>query len=179
LKILLIDNNDSFTRNLEHLLAASAPGSTVLVRSHADIGFVDLETPDLIVISPGPGTPADYAGYDRVFATGKPVLGICLGMQIINEHRGGATGRLPGCVHGKTDAVTLGGVRHVVARYHSLHVTRTGAGLDMIAANDEGIPMCLGDRTARIIGYQFHPESFLTQDGGALIGYALDFLGLR
>jgi para-aminobenzoate synthetase component 2 len=71
------------------------------------------------------------------------------------------------------------GARHTVARYHSLHVTRAGSGLDVLARNDQGVIMCLGSRRDRLLGYQFHPESFMTPDGGAFIAFALDFLSLR
>lgn len=178
MKITLIDNNDSFTRNLEHLLATAVNRAEVTVESCARLAEIDLSSPDLVVISPGPGTPADYPQYDRVLASDKPVLGICLGMQIINEHRGGATGRLPGCVHGKTETITWHGAPRVVARYHSLCVTRVGAGLDVLAVNGDSVPMAVGSSPDRLLGYQFHPESFLTENGGAFIHDALAYLGL-
>jgi len=179
MNILLIDNNDSFTRNLEHLLVAAIAEAQVSVRPYADLLRLDLDTPDLIVISPGPGTPADYTGYDRVFHAGKPVLGICLGMQIMNEYKGGETGRLTGCVHGKAERIPWRDQERTVARYHSLHVTRVGNGLTIMAENRQGVPMCIGSRAERLLGYQFHPESFLTQDGETFIAEALDFLGLN
>jgi len=176
--ILIIDNNDSFTRNLEHLLMTSVSGAEVTVEAYDRLAELDLAAPDLIVVSPGPGTPAEYPGYERVFEAGKPVLGICLGMQILNEYRGGATGRLPGCVHGKTDTIEWKGNQQIVARYHSLCVTRVGEGLTILADNEQSVPMCLGSVEDRVLGYQFHPESFMTADGGAFIHDALAFLGL-
>lgn len=177
--ILLIDNNDSFTRNLEHLLVSAIEGAVVVVEPYDRLGELDLGAPDLIVVSPGPGTPKDYPGYERVFESGKPVLGICLGMQILNEYRGGATGRLPGCVHGKTDTIQWQGRIETVARYHSLCVTQVGDGLNILAENGQAVPMCLGDEQSRVLGYQFHPESFLTAHGGAFIHDALAFLDLH
>ncbi len=178
MNILLIDNNDSFTRNLEHLLVSSIDEASVTVESYARLATLDLDQPDLIVISPGPGTPEEYPGYDVVFDAGKPVLGICLGMQILNEQFDGSTGRLAGCVHGKTDMVKWKEQQQVVARYHSLSVTQVGDQLDTLATNADGIPMCLGNAERQVFGYQFHPESFLTQNGGVFIHDALVFLGL-
>jgi len=179
MNILIIDNNDSFTRNLEHLLATSVSKADVIVAPYAHLASLDLSRSELIIISPGPGTPTDYSGYERVFTAGKPVLGICLGMQIMNEYHGGGTGRLPGCMHGKTDRIMFNGAEHIVARYHSLCVTKIGEGLEILSENSDTVPMCLGNREDRLLGYQFHPESFLTPDGGAFIDFALDYLGLR
>jgi len=177
--ILLIDNNDSFTHNLEHLLMTTIGGATVVVEPYSRLNELDLTEADLIVVSPGPGVPADYPGYARVFEAGKPVLGVCLGMQIMNEWLGGATGRLPGCVHGKTDSFEWQGRERVVARYHSLCVTQVGEGLEILEENSASVTMCLGARDRRLLGYQFHPESFLTPDGGSFIVDALNFLDLN
>lgn len=179
MNILLIDNNDSFTRNLEHLLVTAIPGADVAVESYSRLAQLDLERHDLVVISPGPGTPADYPGYARVFDADKPVLGICLGMQILNVYLGGTVGRLPGCVHGKTDTIVWQGQERVVARYHSLYLTSVGHGLDVLARNEQDVPMCVASEARRLLGYQFHPESFLTQDGGVFIHDALALLGLH
>ncbi len=176
--ILLIDNNDSFTRNLEHLLATAIAGAQVRVQPYGELPTLDLSLPELIVISPGPGTPADYPEYERVFLAGKPILGICLGMQIMNEYRGGMTSRLPGCVHGKSESISWHGEERIVARYHSLHVTQVGEGLTILAENRQSVIMCVGSRKDRLLGYQFHPESFLTVNGGTFIVEALDYLGL-
>ncbi|MGL1863153.1 MAG: aminodeoxychorismate/anthranilate synthase component II [Pseudodesulfovibrio sp.] len=179
MNILLIDNNDSFTHNLEHLLATSIAGCRIVVAPYGQLSELDLHWPDLIVISPGPGMPEDYPGYERIFEAEKPVLGVCLGMQIMNEYRGGSTGRLPGCVHGKTYTIDWFGEERMVARYHSLCVTQVGDGLNILAENSASIPMCLGSENDRLLGYQFHPESFLTPDGGAFIHDALKILNLR
>lgn len=178
MNILLIDNNDSFTRNLEHLLATAVRGARVDVQSYSDLARLDPARADLVVISPGPGTPADYPGYECVLDAGTPVLGICLGMQIINVLLGGTVGRLSGCVHGKTDTISWQGRERVVARYHSLHLTSVAPGLDVLARNDHGVPMCVHSAERRLLGYQFHPESFLTQDGGEYVHDALSLLGL-
>lgn len=177
MNILLIDNNDSFTRNLEHLLVSATPGATVKVVPHALMGGETFDRFELIVISPGPGEPAEYPGYGRVIRSGKPVLGVCLGMQIMNEFFGGRTERLAGCVHGKIDDIVMEGQTRTVARYHSLHASEIGDGLEVLARNGDGVPMCVGNREARLLGYQFHPESFLTPDGRWFVEFALDYLG--
>lgn len=208
MRILLADNHDSFTRNLEHLLVA-ATGHT------PDIVPVDRlheATPppggwSLVVISPGPGNPGEYpyyapflgGGATRIACDGKtapcptscptpgpthgpvtvPVLGICLGLQVINAHFGGVTAPLPGCVHGKTDTVHYEGQTRTVARYHSLHIAVTGAGMRVLARNGQGVVMVARHETLPLMGYQFHPESFLTPDGVWWIRHALHALGLR
>jgi len=179
MRILLVDNADSFTRNLEHLLLATLPGAAVGMTPYIRLAQVDPADFDLVVISPGPGRPEDYPAYARVFAAGRPVLGVCLGMQIINQWRGGRTAPLPGCVHGRAEAIDWAGQRRLVARYHSLAVTEAGRGLAVLARNDAGVIMALGSQALGLIGYQFHPESFMTPEGGTFVVHALDFLGLH
>ncbi|MDH4157702.1 MAG: aminodeoxychorismate/anthranilate synthase component II [candidate division Zixibacteria bacterium] len=177
MKILIIDNNDSFTANLEHLLAVTTRSEPEVV-PYANLADSRPAAYDLSVISPGPGWPSDYPGYAPLLDSGTPVLGICLGMQIINEHFGGDTSTLPGCVHGRTDRVVLDGRAFVVARYHSLHLSRVASSLEVIAANPDGVAMAVKHRSRPLLGYQFHPESFLTGDGGCLIDYACRVLDL-
>ncbi|MUM77584.1 aminodeoxychorismate/anthranilate synthase component II [Pseudodesulfovibrio sp. F-1] len=179
MRILLVDNADSFTRNLEHLLLATVSGADVGVIPYVGLAEADPADFDLVVISPGPGRPEDYPAYARVFEVGRPVLGVCLGMQIINQWRGGRTAMLPGCIHGRAEVIDWNGQRRQVARYHSLHVTEAGRGLAVLARNDAGVIMALGSRTHGLLGYQFHPESFMTPEGGIFVVHALDFLGLR
>lgn len=188
MKIILIDNNDSFTNNLEHLLVREINHPEVTVVSYSKIiqcsvrtdcehskKSVDLDEFDLIVISPGPGKPQDYPEYDAVINSGKPILGICLGMQIINEHFGGRTSRLTGCFHGRAEDIEFNGKTLSVARYHSLYCSAVGEGLEVLAANSQGVPMALVHKQLPLLAYQFHPESFLTEQAGVFIGYALDF----
>jgi len=177
MRILLIDNDDSFTRNLEHLLVAET-GARVVVLPRARLGWARPGRWDLVVLSPGPGSPQDHPGHGPLLDSGVPVLGICLGLQIINAHLGGATGRLPGCVHGRAEAIVFAGRERLVARYHSLYLERVAEGLEVLAVNRDGAPMAARHVTRPLMGYQFHPESFLTPDGGFFIRHALEHLGL-
>lgn len=183
MKILLIDNNDSFTNNLEHLLAREIEGAAVDVLPYTRLlqqerGQTFCAEYDLLVISPGPGCPADYPGYAKVLEAGVPVLGICLGMQIINEYCGGRTERLSGCFHGRSEKIPFNDREFAVARYHSLYCAEVGCGLSVISENSSGVPMAVAHRSLPLLGYQFHPESFLTEFPGEFIRYALGFFRL-
>lgn len=172
--ILLIDNRDSFTRNLEHFLAVETGGHVEVV-PYMELARVDHGSWDMAVISPGPGHPAEYGGYGPLLEFGLPVLGVCLGMQIINLHFGGSVGRLEDCVHGRLEEILFQGNMVNVARYHSLCVTKVAGELDVLAQNTAGTVMAVSHAKRKILGYQFHPESFLTTKGGQFIDYALRF----
>ncbi|UZP66440.1 aminodeoxychorismate/anthranilate synthase component II [Desulfovibrio mangrovi] len=183
MRLLLADNNDSFTRNLEHLLVAATASRPQLV-PYGRLGELEPADYDCIVISPGPGHPREYPCYARFLDSGVPVLGICMGMQIINSHFGGTTGRLPasmGGAHGKQGTIMMEGEERTVARYHSLHCNSVGSGLRITATltepNPEGpaIVMALQHENRPLMGYQFHPESFLTPNGTWYIDHALRF----
>lgn len=167
MRILLADNRDSFTRNLEHLL--------FVVTGHApDIVGYDAFRPesvpgyDLLVISPGPGHPRRYPAYGPVLESGTPVLGVCLGLQIMNMHFGGEVSRLTGCVHGRASTFALFGREVTAARYHSLYLSRVAKGFEVLAEL-EGVPMAARHASLPLLGLQFHPESFLTADGAGII----------
>jgi para-aminobenzoate synthetase component 2 len=174
MRILLVDNRDSFTRNLEHLIVA-AVGSVPAItpydsfRTDMALGY------DVTVLSPGPGHPDDYPGYGGLFDASRPVLGICLGLQIANVHFGGAADRLPGCIHGRTSVFTLFGRQVEAARYHSLYLSRVAPDLEVLA-EFQGIPMAAKHRRLPVLGFQFHPESFLTPQGEGIIRDALQML---
>lgn len=188
MRILLIDNRDSFTRNLEHLLAIAGDCAPEVVSyvpvsasgaAHDAFAGAMAAAWDLVVISPGPGAPEEYPGYGPLLQSGVPVLGICLGLQIINVHFGGVVARLPGCMHGKTDTILLHGVgEFIAARYHSLHLATLGAGLAPLARTPQGVVMAARHMVLPVMGYQFHPESFLTPDGVFWIRHAFALLGL-
>jgi anthranilate synthase/aminodeoxychorismate synthase-like glutamine amidotransferase len=178
-KVLLIDNYDSFTWNLVHLLEER--GAEVLVFRNDAIsveGAEELE-PDRLVISPGPGRPAD-AGVSvemvRRLGPRVPTLGVCLGHQAIVEAFGGRVGQAQALLHGKASVIEHDGAgvysglsaELEVGRYHSLAALDVPGELAVTARTADGEVMGVRHREYRIEGVQFHPESVLTPEGGAL-----------
>jgi anthranilate synthase/aminodeoxychorismate synthase-like glutamine amidotransferase len=179
-RILLVDNYDSFTYNLFQylgLLRAQVLTFRNDVHQLEDADSLDF---DCIVISPGPKTPAE-AGLSkqivRRFAPHKPILGVCLGHQAICEEFGGRTVRAPQVVHGKTSLVyhegkgVLGGIPSpfVAARYHSLVNEDIPEELEVTAKTEDGVVMAVKHREYPCEGVQFHPESFMTPNGLAIL----------
>jgi anthranilate synthase/phosphoribosyltransferase len=189
--ILVIDNYDSFTYNLVQLLAAL--GADVVVRRNDEITSADaiaLE-PRGVVISPGPGTPAD-AGVSGDVVTAAierdiPVLGVCLGHQVIADEFGGTISRAPKPVHGKTDEIEhdatgiLAGVSSpfTATRYHSLCVDEESvpADFEIEARTSDGVVMAIRHDEKPVYGLQFHPESVLTPEGTKILANFLDVSG--
>jgi len=178
--LLLIDNYDSFTFNLVQMFRKYQLDISVFRADKITVDEAEERSPDYIVISPGPKDPAS-AGISieliiRLYRK-IPILGVCLGMQCINEAFGGITVRAPLPVHGKTSAVKhtnkgiFKGVSHptIVARYHSLAVQQISDELEITAWSDDGVIMGLSHRTCALHGVQFHPESFLTKEGFIMI----------
>ena len=179
MRVLVIDNYDSFTFNLVQYLGEL--GARVVVRRNDRVRIEEIAAmqPSHIVISPGPGRP-EHAGLTpevvRHFGPRMPLLGVCLGHQAIGAVFGGRVVRAPAPVHGKTSIVEhdgrgifagLGGP-FAAARYHSLVVAEEGLPGELeIAArtHDDGTIMALRHRTHPIHGVQFHPESVLTTEG--------------
>jgi len=179
-RILLIDNYDSFTYNLYQLLGLLGADIATLrndVNKLKDAESLDF---DRIVISPGPKTPSE-AGLSKMiirrFAPDKPILGVCLGHQAICEEFGATTVRAPQVVHGKTSLVyhegegVLAGLPSpfVAARYHSLTNSDIPAELKITAQTDDGVVMAVKHRDYPCEGVQFHPESFMTPYGLAIL----------
>jgi anthranilate synthase component II len=189
--LLVVDNYDSFTYNLVQYLGEL--GATLAVRRNDEVGLDAIEAldPEAIVVSPGPGTPAD-AGVSsaviRRFAGRRPVLGVCLGHQCIGEVFGGRVGRAPAPIHGKTSWIHHDGAGvfaglpnpFEATRYHSLVVHRDGLPdcLAVSAWTADGLVMGLRHRTAAVEGVQFHPESILTGAGKALLANFLRSAGI-
>jgi len=180
--ILLIDNYDSFTYNIYQYVAHL--GQQVRVVRNDRITLDEIAAGDYraVIISPGPGTPDD-AGISKAlvarFAGTLPILGVCLGHQVIGEAFGGRVVRAPRPVHGKTSAVTHHGhglyrglpQPFTAGRYHSLILDRAGLPdcLAVTAASDDGLIMGARHKHFPVEGIQFHPESVLTPDGGRLL----------
>ncbi len=174
--ILLVDNYDSFTYNLAHLFEELG-AEVVVVRNDAiDADEAERLAPDHLVISLGPGRPADAgASVEIVKRLGPriPTLGVCLGHQAIVEAFGGEVGQAQRLIHGKASTVEHDG-RGVFAglpdrieagRYHSLAATRVPETLEVSARTEDGEVMAVRHRELPIDGIQFHPESVLTPLG--------------
>jgi anthranilate synthase component II len=190
--LLVLDNYDSFTYNLVQYLGEMGAELAVHRNDAITLDAVEALGPQAIVVSPGPGTPAQ-AGLSsaliRRFTGRCPILGVCLGHQCIGEVFGGRVGRVPAPIHGKTSHIHHDG-RGVFAglpdpfeatRYHSLVVHREGlpAALEASAWTDDGLVMGLRHRDARVEGVQFHPESILTAAGKALLANFLRGAGIH
>ena len=192
IKLLLIDNYDSFTYNL--VQAFMVLGAAVDVRRNDTITVEQAKAlnPTHLCISPGPGTPYD-AGVSmnmiRAFAGAVPVFGVCLGHQSIVEVFGGKVVRAGRLMHGKTSPVTHDGKglfagipqSAEVGRYHSLIAKEDTLppDLEVTARTPEGEIMGIRHRSLKVEGVQFHPESVLTPDGPTLIGNFLKMSGGR
>ena len=191
-RLLLIDNYDSFTYNL--VQAFLVLGAEVDVRRNDEITVDEAKAlePTHLCISPGPGTPYD-AGVSmdmiRAFAGEVPVFGVCLGHQSIVEVFGGKVVRAPRLMHGKTSPVTHDGkglfaglaATTEVGRYHSLIARPDSlpADLQVTAQTPEGEIMGVRHKSLKVEGVQFHPESVLTPEGPRLIGNFLQMSGGR
>jgi len=185
----MIDNYDSFTYNLVQLIMSSACVEMVVKRNDAfDLQYVRDLAPDGIVISPGPKGPKD-AGLSmrtiKEFWSVVPILGVCLGMQCVNEVFGGETREADLPVHGKTSLVFHNGQKLFsqipnpvkAARYHSLIIDSVPSCLKVDAFTEPGnIPMAIHHEAYPVFGVQFHPESFLTEHGNTIIRNFLDLL---
>ena len=182
MKILVVDNYDSFTYNL--VQALMAPGREVIVRRNdtLDADGVGEIAPTHVVISPGPGRPEDAGATCAIVErwTGTmPILGVCLGHQAIGHVFGGRVERAPRVVHGQASRVyhdgrtLFAGVANPLqaGRYHSLLVAEHAlpAALEVSAYTSDGEIMGLRVAGTRTEGVQFHPESILTPDGPRLL----------
>lgn len=181
MKIVIIDNYDSFTYNLSHLVKEL--GAEVTVLRNDQFRLEDLEAYSKIILSPGPGIPSEAGlllDVIRTYAGKKPILGVCLGHQAIGEVFGACLENLSDVFHGVAtpchivadDPIFSGIPRDItIGRYHSWVVSREDFPdcLEITAVSDEGQIMALRHRELNVRGIQFHPESVLTPDGKKMI----------
>jgi anthranilate synthase/aminodeoxychorismate synthase-like glutamine amidotransferase len=176
MRVLMIDNYDSFTYNLVHLFEELGAEVVTLRNDALTIDDALALAPDRLVVSPGPGRPQD-AGLSieviRRLGPTTPTLGVCLGHQAIVEAFGGEVGQAKALLHGKASVITHDG-RGVyqglpatveVGRYHSLAATRVPDGLVVTSTTEDGEVMGVRHAALPIEGVQFHPESVLTPLG--------------
>ena len=181
MKTVIIDNYDSFTYNLSHLVKEL--GAEVSVVRNDRFNLDDIDAFDKIILSPGPGIPSEAGlllDVIRRYAGRKPILGVCLGHQAIGEAFGGTLENLSEVFHGVAtpchiiaeDPLFKGiAPEFEVGRYHSWVVSKENFpdSLEITAVSDEGQVMALRHRTMEIHGIQFHPESVLTPEGRIII----------
>jgi anthranilate synthase component 2 len=183
MKILVLDNYDSFTFNLVHILKELSEGPVEVYRND-EISLDEIGRFDKIVISPGPGVP-DQAGITKSlighYGPIKSILGVCLGCQAIAEVFGGSLINLDTVYHGVATNIKIidrnerifAGIPEIftAGRYHSWVVNRENlpSDLTITAQDDEGMVMGISHTTFDIRGVQFHPESVLTRDGKQIL----------
>ena len=182
MKTVIIDNYDSFTYNLAHLVKEL--GAEVDVLRNDKFELEELEKYDKIILSPGPGIPEE-AGLllevIRTYAGRKPILGVCLGEQAIGQAFGGKLTNLSEVFHGIQTNVKIKNKDYIfsglpteipVGRYHSRVVDTDGFPEELVitAISSEGQIMALKHREYDVHGIQFHPESVLTPDGKQIVG---------
>ncbi len=187
--ILVVDNYDSFVHNLARYFTLAGADVTVVRNDAVSVDDIRRMVPDAVVLSPGPGTPAEAGVSCAVvqhLSGSLPIFGVCLGHQCIGAVFGGTIARARRPMHGLASPVTHGGERlfaglanpFAAGRYHSLIVEPTATmsqALAIEARSPEGEVMALSHRTHPTLGVQFHPESILTVDGDVLVA---NFLAL-
>ncbi|AMJ60112.1 anthranilate synthase component II [Bosea sp. PAMC 26642] len=187
MRILLIDNYDSFTWNLVHLIGGL--GAQVVVRRNDAISVDEAlgDAHDAIVLSPGPCTPNEAGiclDVVREGASQVPIFGVCLGLQAIGQAFGGNVVRAPVPMHGKVSAIghqsrgLFFGINGPIqaTRYHSLVVARETCptDLEIEASTEDGLIMALSHRHLPVHGVQFHPESIASEHGATILRNFLD-----
>jgi anthranilate synthase component 2 len=182
-KILILDNYDSFTYNLVHLV--EKVGNSILeVFRNDKISLEDAGMYDKILLSPGPGLPLEAGIMPQIvekYSPTKSILGVCLGHQCIGEVFGGKLYNLPVPVHGKASEITISKPQDYlfsglpknlkVARYHSWVVDKNNIPdcIEITATDKDSVVMALSHKTYDVKGVQFHPESIMTEYGQELI----------
>jgi anthranilate synthase component 2 len=179
--ILVVDNYDSFTYNLVQILSTLDEDVRVVRNDALTVDAVFAAKPDRIVVSPGPGRPEDAGISCELIRRNEtiPLLGVCLGHQVLGAVFGGTVSRAPVLMHGKTSEIAHDGTGlfaglpspFTATRYHSLVVERDSVPTELriTATTDDGLVMGLAHRTRPLHGVQFHPESILTPEGERLL----------
>lgn len=181
--ILLIDNYDSFSYNLYQLIGSIHPGIKVIRNDEMTISEIEMLDISHIILSPGPGRPADAGICEKVIGhfQGKlPIFGVCLGHQAICEVYGAQVSYAKELMHGKQSEVHIDGECRIfqglpgkikAARYHSLAAVEKTMPeeLEVIARTEDGEIMAVKHKNFEIYGVQFHPESILTPDGETIL----------
>jgi anthranilate synthase/aminodeoxychorismate synthase-like glutamine amidotransferase len=187
MKILFVDNFDSFTYNVVHLLASQGIEQDVLLNDDARLEPPVLEKYDALVVGPGPGNPGQTPRVVNLIRAAArremPVFGVCFGLQAIAEAFGGKVVHAPAPMHGKTSAIIHGGsglfeglpTPFTATRYHSLCVESDSLpkDLEICARSSDGVVQAVAHRTLPISGVQFHPESVLSEHGNRIVRNAL------
>ncbi|MGB5185784.1 MAG: aminodeoxychorismate/anthranilate synthase component II [Acidimicrobiia bacterium] len=180
MRVLVLDNYDSFTYNLVQYFGDLGAEPIVVRNDEMSPAEGERLRPDRLVISPGPGTPDDTGfcmDYIRTMGGTVPILGVCLGHQTIVAAFGGEIGRAPAPRHGKVSVIDHDG-KGVFAglpdpfqatRYHSLAATSVPDILEITARSEDGVVQAVRHRTLPIEGVQFHPESIMTEVGRDLL----------
>jgi anthranilate synthase component II len=182
MKILVIDNYDSFTYNLVHIIREL--GHSMDIFRNDKITVEEVKKYDKILLSPGPGIP-DEAGIMKevikVYGATKSILGVCLGHQGIAEVFGGTLYNIPNVLHGVTSSVEVLDTQEKIfqgvpnfftaCHYHSWAVKKEGlpSDLSITASNKEGLVMAIAHKRMDVRGVQFHPESIMTEHGQKMI----------
>ena len=181
--ILLIDNYDSFSFNLYQMVGAIEPNIRVIRNDEMTVEEIEALAPEKIIISPGPGRPADAGVCEEVvrkLRTKIPILGVCLGEQGICEAYGATVGYAKELMHGKQSLTEIDTTSRIfaglpekvlVARYHSLaaEADTLPENLKVIAKTEDGEVMAVEDTEYPVFGLQFHPESIMTPDGAQML----------
>ena len=189
MRVLILDNYDSFTYNLAQYIGELGGDPIVFRNDTLSVDDARGLAPDRLVISPGPGRPED-AGlsieYMQQLGPQIPTLGVCLGLQAAVVAFGGSVGLAPEPRHGKTSPISHDGKGVFVdlpnpfdaTRYHSLAVTELPDALESTAHSDDGVLQGIRHKEFPISAVQFHPESIMTLQGKALLANFLDYTRL-
>jgi anthranilate synthase component II len=175
-RILLVDNHDSFTYNLVQMVR-EAPHASCAVVPHNKIRLEEVAGFDKIIFSPGPGLPEEFPGMFQIleqYADKKSILGVCLGHQAIAQHFGGAIANMPKPLHGQRSKLCVErnvgileriGENSYVGLYHSWVVEQAPVDFEITSRNEDGLIISMMHRELDIQGVQFHPESYMTSHG--------------